>query len=94
MWITRLFIRKYSIPNLVSVLNIHEIVLTGDLTQFGKPWLDTIQESMGNATLGRLVQDTHLQIGTLGANRIALGASAMLLENFSMLFQHQPSTSE
>jgi N-acetylglucosamine repressor len=79
----------FALSNLVSVLNIHEIVLTGDLTQFGKPWLDTIQESMGGATLGRLVQDTHLQIGTLGANRVALGASAMLLEDFSMLFQHQ-----
>lgn len=80
-----------ALANLVSILNIHEIVLTGDMTQFGKPWLDAIQETMQNATLGWLAQNTHLQIGKLGANRIALGASAMLLEDYSMLFQHQTS---
>lgn len=76
-----------AISNLVSITNIHEIVLTGDMTQFGKPWLDAIQSSMAAATLDKLVQETHLQIGKLGANRIALGASAMLLHDFSMLFR-------
>jgi N-acetylglucosamine repressor len=81
----------FALSNLVSVLNIHEIVLTGDMTQFGKPWLEAIQKSMESASLDKLAHDTHLQIGKLGANRIALGASAMLLNDFSMLFRLQSS---
>lgn len=76
-----------AVANLVSVLNIHEIVLTGDMTQFGKPWLEAIQQSMETATLGKMVHETHILIGKLEANRVALGASAMLLNDFSMLFQ-------
>jgi predicted NBD/HSP70 family sugar kinase len=80
-----------ALSNLVSVLNIHEIVLTGDMTQFGKSWQEAIQSAMESGTLDKLVCDTHLHIGKLGANRIALGASAMLLKDFSMLFRLQSS---
>lgn len=76
-----------SIANLISVLNIHRIVLTGDMTIFEEPWLQTIQESMSEAALTRIAQDTQIEIGQLDFRGCILGASAyMLLEDYSLLF--------
>jgi len=76
-----------SIANLVSVLSIHRIVLTGDMARFGDPWLQSVRESMVRASLARMAQDTQLEIGTLGFKACVLGASAfMLLENYDLLF--------
>ncbi|UCF27803.1 MAG: ROK family transcriptional regulator [Chloroflexota bacterium] len=35
-----------SLANLIGVLNIKKIVLTGDMTLYGEPWLQTIREAM------------------------------------------------
>ncbi|MGA9397849.1 MAG: ROK family transcriptional regulator, partial [Anaerolineaceae bacterium] len=40
-----------SIANLIGTLNIHKIILTGEVTNFGKEWLDTVHESMIRASL-------------------------------------------
>jgi N-acetylglucosamine repressor len=76
-----------SIASLVSVLNIHKIVLTGDMVRFGEPWLQSVRESMTQASLTRMAQDTQLEIGTLGFKACVLGAAAfMLLDNYDLLF--------
>ncbi len=75
-----------AIANLVGTLNIQNIVLTGDMTRFGRPWLDAIREMIGTTTLSRLAQETRINIGQLGENSIILGASAMLANNYSLLF--------
>ncbi len=75
-----------AISNLVGALDIQKIVLTGDMTRFGQPWLEAIQEIMSQATLSRLAQETRIEIGQLGENNIILGASAMLANNYSLLF--------
>jgi N-acetylglucosamine repressor len=77
------------IASLVGTLNIHKVVLAGDMTRFGQPWLNAIQETLCQATLPRLAQDTQVEIGKLGKNNIILGASAMLLNNYSLLFKNQ-----
>lgn len=76
-----------AISNLVGTLNIRNIVLTGDMTRFGDPWLEAIQEMITTTTLSRLAQETQIEIGQLGENSIILGASAMLANDFSLLFK-------
>ncbi len=75
-----------AISNMVGSLNIKRIVLTGDMTRFGQPWLEAIQAMISRTTLSRLAQDTQVELGQLGVNSIVLGASAMLANNYSLLF--------
>ncbi|UCD41062.1 MAG: ROK family protein, partial [Chloroflexota bacterium] len=78
-----------SLANLIGVLNIKKIVLTGDMTLFGEPWLQTIREAMSGGALTRIAQDTQIEIGQLGFRGCILGASAfMLLEDYSLLYSH------
>jgi len=77
----------FSIASLVGTLNIKSIVLTGEMACFGKTWLQSVRESMSQAALPRMVQDTRLEIGKLDFRGCILGASAsMLLNNYSLLF--------
>jgi len=75
-----------AISSLVGALDIQKIVLTGDMTRFGQPWLEAIQREISQGTLSRLAQETQIEIGQLGENNIILGASAMLANNYSLLF--------
>jgi predicted NBD/HSP70 family sugar kinase len=79
-----------AISSLVGTLNIQKIVLMGDMTRFGQPWLEAIQRTISQATLSRLAQETKVEIGQLGGNSIILGSSAMLANNYSLLFKSQP----
>lgn len=78
-----------AISNLVGTLNIHKILLSGVMTCFGEPWLEAIRESMVHTTLAKLAQDTRVEIGQLGENGIILGASALLANDYSLLFSQQ-----
>lgn len=77
-----------AISNVVGVLNIQKIVLVGDMTRFGKPWLEAIRETMYQCSLKRPLQNTTIQIAQSGENSIILGATAMLANNYSLLFTH------
>lgn len=77
-----------AISNLVGALNIQTVVLSGELTRFGQPWLDAVRQTMTRTALVRLTQNTRIEIGKLGPNGIILGASAVLLRNYSLLFNH------
>jgi len=76
-----------AIAALVGTLNIHKIVLTGVMTQFGKAWLAVVQGTMAQATLSMLAEDTRVEISRLGENGILLGASALLLKDYSLLYR-------
>ena len=78
-----------AIASLVGTLNINRIVLVGEMTRFGQPWLDTIQETMTQMTLSRLAQDTQVEIGKLGRKAIVLSVSALLANNYTLLFNRQ-----
>jgi predicted NBD/HSP70 family sugar kinase len=68
-----------AVSSLVGTLNIHKIVLSGEMTLFGPSWLEAIQETLNRNAFTLLAQETRLDIGQLGRNRIVLGASALLL---------------
>ena len=76
------------ISNIVSVLNIQRIVLVGDMTHFGEPWLSVIYESTLTHSLQKPLLNTKVEIGQSGEDSIILGATAMLATNYSLLFTH------
>jgi glucokinase-like ROK family protein len=78
-----------AISSLVGTLNIDKIVLTGDMTRFGDPWLEAIRAPLTQMTLFGLAQKTQIEIGQLAGNDVILGASAMLANNYSLLFKSQ-----
>jgi len=76
-----------SLANLIGTLNIQKIVLTGDMTRFGKTWLDSVNHAMHDAALSRMVEGTELEVGKLDYRGCILGASALLLlDSYSLLF--------
>ena len=72
---------------MIGTLNIQKIVLTGSMTRFGGHWLDAVNDSMRNAALSRMSEDTQLELGKLDVRACILGASAfLLLDDYSLLF--------
>ncbi len=79
-----------SLAQLIGALNIQKIILTGDMTRFGGPWLEAVDTAMRNAALWRLTENTKLELGTLDTRAGILGASAFLLLNsYSLLFKQE-----
>lgn len=79
-----------SLANLISMLNIQKVILTGDMTRFGDVWLTQIKDSMRGAVLSRLSENTEIELGRLDTRACVLGASASLLLNgYSLLFQQE-----
>lgn len=79
-----------SLANLIGILNIQKIIITGDMTRFGASWMDEVNNSMRNAALARLSENTKLELGTLDYRACILGASAfLLLDDYSLLFQQE-----
>jgi len=76
-----------SIANLISILNIQNIIITGTMAKFGEHWLGAIQEAMSQAAFTKMAQDTKIKLGKPELRSSILGASAsMLLNNYSLLF--------
>lgn len=75
-----------AISNLIGILNIQKIVLAGDMTRFGEPWLNKIRTSMMNYSLGQSGENTRVEIGQLGKNAVLLGAAAVFANNYAYLF--------
>lgn len=77
-----------ALSSLVTALNVHRIVLTGEMTRFGAAWLEAARDSMARNALERLSQDTRLEVGRLKDHGVMLGVSALLATNPDLLF-HQ-----
>lgn len=79
-----------SLANLIGILNIQKIVLTGDMSHFGPPWLEAVEDGMRNAVLGPMSENTHIELGALDYRACILGASAfLLLDDYSLLFRNE-----
>jgi predicted NBD/HSP70 family sugar kinase len=77
-----------TLGNLVGTLNIQSIVLTGDMTRFGRPWLEAVDQAMRKSALKRMVEETRLEVGELDYRGCILGASAhLLLDDYSILLE-------
>ena len=77
---------------LSATLNIQEIILTGDMTRFGEPWLNAVRQAMLQSALERLTQDTQLEVGELDYRACILGAAAhFLMDGYALLFRQAES---
>ena len=78
-----------AISSLVAMLNIQKILLSGDMTCFGETWLKAVNETVSQRTLPRLARESIVKIGQLGKDSVLLGASAVLINRYSLLFQRE-----
>ena len=79
-----------SIANLISILNIKKIILTGDVSRFGDLWLQSVRDSMLQAALTKIGQETKLEIGKIEFQGCILGASvSMLMNRYALLFSSE-----
>lgn len=84
-----------TLANLIGTLNIHKIVLTGDMTYFGDTWLNMVLGSMNAAAFSRLSENTRVELGGLGFRASILGAAAyLLLDEYSLLFMKDSAPNE
>ena len=79
-----------AIGGLIGTLNINTMILIGDVTRFGEPWLNAVREAMTTSALRRMTQETRLEIGKLDYRACILGSSAyLLLDDYSLLFRQK-----
>ncbi|HVM70917.1 MAG TPA: ROK family transcriptional regulator [Anaerolineales bacterium] len=79
-----------SLANLIGIMNIQKIILTGDMTRFGSGWMEMVRSSMQAAALSRMSEGVHLEMGTLDYRACILGASAhLVLNDYSLLFTRE-----
>jgi glucokinase-like ROK family protein len=76
-----------AVSGLVGTLNVRNIVLSGGVTRFGEPLLDIIRATLAQSTLTRLARDTRVEYAQLGRHEIVLGAAALVLKDYSLLFK-------
>lgn len=75
-----------SLANMIGMLNIHKLVLTGEMVRFGEDWLEAVKSSMQAAALTSMIKDTTIEIGKFGFDACILGAAAfLLLDDYSLL---------
>jgi N-acetylglucosamine repressor len=75
-----------AIAVLVGALNIGQIIIVGDMTRFGHLWLQVIKNTMSQHALSTLAKDTTIEFGKLTKDSVLLGATAVLLHDYSVLF--------
>ena len=68
-----------AVANLIGILNIERIVITGPVAQFGQPLCDAIARDMLKRSLPALARATELAVVEEGPDSVLLGISALLL---------------
>jgi N-acetylglucosamine repressor len=65
---------------LISVLNVHHVLLVGPVAGFGDEWLAEVRRSAWSSVLALLARDTQIEFGHVHDDVVVLGASALLME--------------
>lgn len=68
-----------SIANLVSILNVRRIVISGCYAEFGDTFLDAISTEVKNRSLPTTAAETQIVHSMLGPEIVLLGVSALVL---------------
>jgi len=68
-----------SIANLVSILNIHRIVISGSYKAFGDMFLEAVSREVNHRLLPTMAADTLIVNSALDPNNVILGTSALVL---------------
>jgi predicted NBD/HSP70 family sugar kinase len=70
-----------SIANLISILNVRRIVISGSYVDFGDTFLRAVSEEVRRRALALMTTETQIVYSTLGSYNVILGAVALLLSN-------------
>lgn len=68
-----------AVANLVSILNVRRIVLSGCYGQFGDVFLEAMRAEVRSRALRTMAAETQIATSTLGPDIITLGVSALVL---------------
>jgi N-acetylglucosamine repressor len=68
-----------AIGGLVGALNVRHIVLVGEMTRLGEPWLSVVRREAHRSALALLAEETVISIGRVEGNQVAVGAAALLM---------------
>jgi predicted NBD/HSP70 family sugar kinase len=86
-----------AVANLVGVLNIRRVVITGRVAPFGQTLGDAIRHELSRRVLPALAEATEIDVLSQGLDAVLLGTSALLLTNelgLTRLVRHAPKTEE
>jgi predicted NBD/HSP70 family sugar kinase len=68
-----------AIAHLVGVLSVPYVLMAGSVANFGQPLLDVINREVEDRSLARTVSRTSVEMASLGADIVLLGAAALLV---------------
>ena len=67
-----------ALAGVVSALDVRRIVLVGDMTSFGEPWLTAVRTRTTTGALRALTRDLQIELGS-GEDVVIRGAAALLM---------------
>jgi N-acetylglucosamine repressor len=82
-----------AVAQLVSILNIERIVITGPIARFGQPLCDVVAREMQRRSLPTLAQSTEVVVAEEQPDTVLLGISALLLNQELGLMRFAPRRS-
>ncbi len=65
--------------HLASILSIQHLIIAGRLARFGAVLLTAVRDELNRSALGRIAQNTQIELSALGADIVILGAAALVL---------------
>ena len=70
-----------AVANLVGVLNVRRVVITGRVAPFGQALSEAIRQELRRRVLPALAEATEVEVLAQGPDAVLLGTSALLLTN-------------
>lgn len=70
-----------AVANLIAAFNIHYIVVSGRVEQFGRIFLEAVRDEARRRALPGMVYETNIDYSTLGQDIVLLGSSALVLKH-------------
>lgn len=67
------------LASLIGVLDVHQVVLSGDLVDFGDRLTEIIHQEANKNALYNMVSNTRFERSSLGVDHVLLGASALVM---------------
>jgi N-acetylglucosamine repressor len=68
-----------TIGTLIGTLGVRHVLLVGEMTRFGEPWLTTVRREAHRSALAMLADETRIEVGRLESDLVVLGAAALVM---------------
>jgi predicted NBD/HSP70 family sugar kinase len=68
-----------SVAALIGVLDVERIVLHGNVTRLGAPWLEAVREEARRRSLAQFANEIRIELAEPIGDLVVMGASALLL---------------